>query len=90
MQPTTPDFPAAARHGARARTDTKPWYRQFWPWFLIALPATAVVASFATLAIAIRNADEVVSDPDYELSRFAEEIPARRHDGAREDGRTGP
>ena len=21
-----------------------PWYRQFWPWFLIALPATVVVA----------------------------------------------
>ncbi len=22
----------------------EPWYRQGWPWFLIALPATAVVA----------------------------------------------
>lgn len=44
----------------RTRTDTKPWYRQFWPWFLIALPLTSVVASFATLWIAVTNADEVL------------------------------
>jgi hypothetical protein len=37
-----------------------PWYRQFWPWFLIALPSTAVIASFASLAIALRNADSLV------------------------------
>lgn len=62
--------------GPRLRTDTKPWHRQFWPWFLIAIPALSVVASFATLAIAIRNADDVVSEPGYELSRFAVEHPA--------------
>jgi hypothetical protein len=37
-----------------------PWYRQFWPWFLIALPTVAVVASFASLAVALRNADSLV------------------------------
>lgn len=62
--------------GPRLRTDTKPWHRQFWPWFLIAIPAISVAASFATLAIAIRNADDVVSEPGYELSRFAVEHPA--------------
>jgi len=41
-----------------------PWYKQFWPWFLIALPATSVVASFVTLVIAVRNADSLVR-PDY-------------------------
>jgi hypothetical protein len=35
----------------------KPWYKQFWPWFLIALPAAAVIASFITLDIAITHAD---------------------------------
>jgi len=44
----------------RLRTDSKPWHRQFWPWFLIALPAISVVFSFATLYIAVSGADEVV------------------------------
>ena len=36
-------------------TDTKPWYRQFWPWFIIALPCAAVVGSIATAIIAINT-----------------------------------
>ena len=39
-----------------------PWYRQFWPWFIIALPASAVVASFITLWLAISRPDYVVID----------------------------
>ena len=42
------------------REDTEPWYRQFWPWFLIALPGSVVVAGFATLYIANRHADDLV------------------------------
>lgn len=45
---------------ARRRTDSQPWHRQFWPWFLIALPAISVIFSFATLYIAVSGADEVV------------------------------
>ena len=44
---------------------TTPWYRQFWPWFLIALPATVVVAAFYTLYIANRHADDLVVDEYY-------------------------
>jgi hypothetical protein len=44
-----------------------PWYRQFWPWFIIALPASAVVASFITLWLAISNPDPlVVNDDEYQ------------------------
>lgn len=50
-------------------SDTKPWYRQFWPWFVIALPATAVIAGLTTLTIAIRNADDVVADNWYREGR---------------------
>ncbi len=28
-----------------------PWYKQFWPWFLIALPASVVVASLITVTL---------------------------------------
>ena len=41
------------------------WYKQFWPWFLILLPATAVVASIATLILAAQNADSLVVDDYY-------------------------
>ena len=44
-------------------TDILPWYRQFWPWFLILLPASVVVAGFVTLYIAADGADVVYHDP---------------------------
>ncbi len=44
----------------------KPWYKQFWPWFLIVLPGSAVVASFASLYIALDNADTLVRDDWYQ------------------------
>ncbi len=42
------------------REDTEPWYRQFWPWFLIALPSTAVIAGFYTLWLASQTTDSLV------------------------------
>lgn len=47
-------------------SDSLPWYRQFWPWFLIFLPGSAVVASFASLHIALQNADSLVRDDWYQ------------------------
>ena len=32
-----------------------PWYREPWPWFLIAGPAIVVVASLSTAVIAVRS-----------------------------------
>lgn len=45
--------------------DTLPWYRQFWPWFLILLPASVVVAAISTVVIANRHADDLVVDDYY-------------------------
>jgi hypothetical protein len=39
----------------------RPWYRQFWPWFLIAIPAWGVASSIITTSVALYGADEVVS-----------------------------
>jgi len=45
--------------------DTQPWYRQFWPWFLILLPASVVVASLYTMYLASSGADDLVVDDYY-------------------------
>ncbi|MEE4146367.1 MAG: FixH family protein [Halieaceae bacterium] len=45
--------------------DSEPWYRQFWPWFLIALPASVVVGGLVMLYIANRGADDLVVDDYY-------------------------
>ena len=42
-----------------------PWYRQFWPWFLIMLPASVVMAGLFTAYIAHRHADDLVVDNYY-------------------------
>jgi len=47
------------------RYDHQPWHRQFWPWFLIALPGSVVVAAFVTLAVAIKYGDDTVRDDYY-------------------------
>ncbi len=49
----------------REREDTKPWYKQFWPWFLISLPMTAVIASMITINLAITDKDGLVKDDYY-------------------------
>jgi len=43
----------------------KPWYKQFWPWFIISLPASAVIAGIITVIIAFENADSLVVDDYY-------------------------
>ncbi|AAN55394.1 FixH family protein [Shewanella oneidensis MR-1] len=45
--------------------EQQPWYKQFWPWFLIILPLCAVIASFATLKIALSNSDSLVAEDYY-------------------------
>ena len=53
-----------------------PWYRQFWPWFIIALPACAVIAGFITLWLAVSRPDYLVVDED-EYRRLKSELKAQ-------------
>ena len=46
-----------------------PWYRQFWPWFLFGLPASAVVAGIVTLVIALQNSPDLVVDDYYRVGK---------------------
>lgn len=67
--------------------DQEPWYRQFWPWFLIALPGTVVVAAIATLVIAVTGSDDLVVD-EYYRDGLAINRELEREDRARERGYT--
>jgi len=65
------------------REDTDPWYRQFWPWFIIALPASAVVAGLYTLWLAGQTTDSLVIRSDdgidvvTERNMLAEQVALR-------------
>jgi len=61
---------------------SKPWYREFWPWFLISLPATAVIAGLTTVWIAARSADGLVVG-DYYKAGLAINQTLARDDAAR-------
>ena len=44
---------------------SKVWYREPWPWILILLPLSAVIASFITIWLAVKSADGLVTDDYY-------------------------
>src|SRR5690606_32563701 len=54
-----------------------PWWRQLWPWFLISLPACAVIASLVTLWLAMDSADSLVVDDYYREGRAINRTIAR-------------
>jgi uncharacterized protein len=53
------------------------WYREPWPWILMGLPATAVVAGIATLVLAIKSDDGVVAADYYQRGLAINETIAR-------------
>lgn len=61
---------------------SKPWYREPWPWFLISLPATAVIAGITTVWIAYQSADGLVVG-DYYKAGLAVNQTLAREDTAR-------
>lgn len=61
---------------------SKPWYREFWPWFLISLPATAVIAGLTTAWLAFKSADGLVVG-DYYKAGLAINQTLARDDTAR-------
>ena len=61
---------------------SKPWYREPWPWFLMSLPATAVVAGLTTAWLAFKTADGLVVG-DYYKAGLAINQTLARDDAAR-------
>lgn len=46
-------------------SESTPWYRQGWPWFLILLPLSVVIACFVTLYLALSTDEALVRDDYY-------------------------
>ncbi len=59
-------------------TTTEPWYKQFWPWFLISFPAIAVVAGTATIILAIQSDDGLVNDDYYKAGLAINQVLDRK------------
>lgn len=47
------------------QTDALPWYREPWPWLLMAGPAAAIVAGMITVWLAVASSDGLVVDDYY-------------------------
>jgi uncharacterized protein len=50
-------------------TPAKPWYKHFWPWFILALLGYSVVQGFALLTIATQNPPGLISDNYYDVGK---------------------
>lgn len=63
-------------------TNPRPWYREFWVWFVIALPATVVVAGLSTAYIAISGADALVVDDFQKVGMVARKVGSQERRAA--------
>lgn len=65
------------------REDIEPWYRQFWPWFIMALPAFAVVAGLYTVWLAMQSEDSLVVRSDDGVNVVTEQNLAAEREAVR-------
>lgn len=47
------------------KIDTKPWYKYFWPWFLIAVPVSSFIMAYFLVNFAANTEDSLVVDDYY-------------------------
>ena len=45
-----------------AERSVKPWYREPWPWILMAGPAAVIVAGAVTIVLAVASHDPIVAE----------------------------
>ncbi|WP_041657416.1 FixH family protein [Azoarcus sp. KH32C] len=62
---------------AKTFETSEPWYRHGWLWFLISIPAVAVVTGLVTLWLAVRTADGLVVDDYYQEGKTIQKTIAR-------------
>ncbi len=53
--------------------DTRPWYKEPWPWVLIAIPLLTIIASGYTFYLALSHPDYLVVEEE-EYNAIVEEL----------------
>lgn len=61
----------------------RPWYREPWPWILMAAPAAAIVAGVITLLLAVQSFDGLVAEDYYKRGLAVNQVLARAEHAAR-------
>ncbi len=80
-EPANPSSPVKPETtaSAEATVNSPPWWRLPIVWMVIGGPAIVVVASFATLALAILNPDPVLEAPPAQVAGEVPAMQARNH-----------
>ena len=60
-----------------ANQNSKPWYREPWPWFLMSGPFIVIIAALVSAWIAIRSSDGLVTEDYYKQGLVAGETLTR-------------
>jgi hypothetical protein len=61
----------------------RPWYREPWPWILMAAPAAAVVAGAITVWLAVGSADGLVAEDYYKQGLAINQVLALEENARR-------
>ncbi|WP_240327719.1 FixH family protein [Dechloromonas sp. HYN0024] len=61
------------------KNDNQPWYKERWPWFLMAGPGIVIVAGFITLWLAVASNDGLVTDDYYKQGLAVNQSLQRDH-----------
>lgn len=61
------------------RSDVEPWYKQRWPWLLMAGPIAVVIAGVVTLWLAVASYDGLVTDDYYKQGLAVNQTLKRDH-----------
>ena len=61
------------------RSEVQPWYKQRWPWILMAGPAVVIVAGFITFWLAFTSNDGLVTDDYYKQGLAVNQQLKRDH-----------
>jgi len=57
--------------------DTQPWYKEPWPWILMAGPAAVIVAGLVTAYLAVAHEDALVADDYYKTGLAIDRVLER-------------
>ncbi|WP_355659737.1 FixH family protein [Halomonas salifodinae] len=59
-----------------------PWYKQFWPWFMLIILGASMISSTTFLVLSIRTADGIVQEDYYEHGRSINMVLAKQQRAA--------